>query len=304
MSYKIMQYQLKRKVKAFQFLIHELGFSMKEAQRLVDRKRVIVNGRKLTRKSAYISGDIGIVQFVPNSQNLLPIFQTPDFALFDKPSGVLIHPNSHQTDYSLTHEVKYLFGPKANITHRIDKETSGLVIVAKNRKAERKIKGAFEAREIKKGYLAYVHGRVESELFIDEPILKNSDFSEVKLKVYIHPEGKPSQTHITPLRYFKENDITLVEAMPLTGRQHQIRLHLFHVEHPIVGDPIYGISAHDAARYLDGIMTEEERIRLTGAKRLMLQANWIDFSYGNRFKIVSKIDFLEQINLCHKKQLL
>ncbi len=300
MSYKIIQYHVKRKVKAFQFLIHELGFSMKEAQRLVDRKRVIVNGKKLTKKSAYISGDIGIVQFVPNSRNLLPIFQTPDFALFDKPSGVLIHPTGHNTDYSLTHEVKYLFGPKANITHRIDKETSGLVIVAKNRLAERKIKRAFENREIKKGYLAFIRGNLDEELFIDEPILKNRDFSEVKLKVYIHPDGKPSQTHIKPLKYFQEQDITLVEALPLTGRQHQIRLHLFHVKHPIVGDPIYGIDTKNAAKYLDGDMSNDERIQLTGSSRLMLHANWIDFSYNNRYKIYSCIDFARQINLCQK----
>ena len=303
MSYKIMQYHVKRKVKAFQFLIHEAGFSMKEAQRLIDRRRVIVNGKKLTRKSAWISGEIGVVQFVPNSQNLLPIFQTPDLAIFDKPSGVLIHPNSHKTDYSLTHEVKYLFGPRANITHRIDKETSGLVIVAKDRKAERKIKSAFEHREIKKGYLAFVRGKLDRELFIDEPILKNSDFSEVKLKVYIHPDGKPSQTRIIPLRYFPEKEITLVEALPLTGRQHQIRLHLFHLKHPIVGDPIYGISAKDAARYLDGEMSAAERIRLTGAKRLMLHAHWIDFTYENRFKIYSRFDFADQINLCQKTPL-
>ena len=303
MSYKIMQYHVKRKVKAFQFLIHEAGFSMKEAQRLVDRKRVIVNGKKLTKKSAWISGEIGIVQFVPNSQNLLPIFQTPDLALFDKPSGVLIHPTSQKTDYSLTHEVKFLFGPKANITHRIDKETSGLVIVAKDRKSERKIKRAFEDREINKGYLAFVRGKLDKPLFIDEPILKNRDFSEVKLKVYIHPDGKPSQTHIYPLRYFKAQDVTLVEAVPLTGRQHQIRLHLFHVKHPIVGDPIYGISPKDAARYLDGLMSKEERIKLTGASRLMLHANWIEFNYQNRFKIYSHEEFAKKINLCHKIQL-
>ncbi len=300
MSYKIKQYHLKRKVKAFQFLIHELGFSMKEAQRLIDRQRVIVNGKKLIKKSAYIQGEIGIIQFVPNSQNLLPIFQTPDFAIFDKPSGVLIHPRNRETEYSLTHEIKYLFGPKANITHRIDKETSGLVIAAKDRKAERRIKRAFEDREIKKGYLAFVKGELKTELFIDEPILKNRDFSEVKLKVYIHPDGKPSQTHILPIQYFSDKNITLVEALPLTGRQHQIRLHLFHVKHPIVGDPIYGVSTKIAADYLDGKLTETERTELTGAKRLMLHANWIEFDYENRFKIYSNSGFEKEINLCQK----
>lgn len=303
MSYKIKQYKVERKVKAFQFLIHELGYSMKDAQRLIDRERVIVNGKTLTKKSAFIKGDIGIIQFVPNSQNLLPIFQTPDFAIFDKPTGVLVHPRNRETEYSLTHEIKYLFGPKANITHRIDKETSGLLVAAKSRKAERKIKLAFENREIKKGYLAFIRGKLENELFIDEPILKNRDFSAVKLKVYIHPDGKESQTIIKPINYFPEHDATLVEALPLTGRQHQIRLHLFHVKHPIIGDPIYGVDVQVAADYLDGKLSESDRIGLTGANRLMLHANWIEFSYENRFRIYSKYDFVKQINLCQKRPL-
>lgn len=300
MSFKIKQYHLPRKVKAFQFLIKDLGYSMNEAQRLIDRKRLIVNGKPLLKKSTSISGDVGVIQFVPNTQNLQPIFQTPDFALFDKPSGVLIHPNNRTTEYSLTHEIKYLFGPRANITHRIDKETSGLVIVAKDRKSERQIKRAFEERKIKKGYLAFVKGHLDKPLFIDEPILKNRDFSEVKLKVYIHADGKPSQTNIVPLQYFPEYNITLVEALPLTGRQHQIRLHLFHVKHPIVGDPIYGVSTAVAADYLDGKLSEDERIKLTGSSRLMLHANWIDFTYGNRYKIYTKVDFASKINLCQK----
>ncbi len=303
MSYKIKQYLVKRKIKAFQFLVHELGYSMKEAQRLIDRHRITVNGKILTKKSAYLHGEIGVVQFVPNSQNLLPIFQTPDFAIFDKPSGILIHPRNRETEYSLTHEIKYLFGPRANITHRIDKETSGLVIAAKDSKTERKIKLTFENREIKKGYLAFVRGRIDREIFIDEPILKNRDFSEVKLKVYIHPDGKPSQTIIRPIEYFADLDITLVEALPLTGRQHQIRLHLFHVKHPIVGDPIYGVETQAAADYLDGKLSEQERIDLTGASRLMLHANWIEFCYHNRFHIYSQTDFVKMINLCQKRQL-
>lgn len=303
MSFEIKTYYLKKKKKAFQFLKDELGYNMKEAQKLIDRERVYVNGKVLLKKSALIKGEIGIVHFVPKTQNILPIFQTPSFAIFDKPSGVLIHPRNRNTEYSLTHEIKYLFGDKANITHRIDKETSGLVIAAKDRKTERKIKLAFENREIQKGYLAFVQGKLENELFIDEPILKNRDFSEVKLKVYIHPDGKPSQTIIKPLQYFPGKNITLIEALPLTGRQHQIRLHLFHVKHPILGDPIYGVDTKIASDYLDGKLSDEERILYTGAPRLMLHANWIDFHYPNRFVIYSKFDFKNQINLCQKTPL-
>ena len=300
MSFTVKKYHLAKRTKAFKFLIDQLGYSMKEAQKLIDRQRVLVNGSVLMKKSAYIKGEIGIIEFVPQTQNLKPFFQTDTFALFDKPSGVLIHPRNRNTEYSLTHEIKYLFGSKANITHRIDKETSGIVIAAKDSKTEREIKLSFENREIKKGYLAFVRGKLENELFIDEPILKNRDFSEVKLKVYIHEEGKPSQTIIKPLHYYDDKNITLVEALPLTGRQHQIRLHLFHVKHPIVGDPIYGVSTQIASDYLDGKLTDQERIDYTGAPRLMLHANWIDFVYQNRFYIYSQYPFADDINLCQK----
>ena len=298
MSFTVKKYHLTHRKNAFKFLIDQLGYSMKDAQKLIDRQRVLVNGSILTKKSAYIKGEIGIIEFVPQTQNLKPFFQTHSFAIFDKPSGVLIHPRNRNTEYSLTHEIKYLFGPKANITHRIDKETSGIVIAAKNSRTERDLKLLFEKREIQKGYLAFVRGRLDNELFIDEPILKNRDFSEIKLKVYIHKDGKPSQTIIKPLHYYHKRNITLVEALPLTGRQHQIRLHLFHVKHPIVGDPIYGVSTQVASDYLDGKLTKHQRIIYTGAPRLMLHANWIDFTYQNRFKIYSQYPFTNEINLC------
>jgi 23S rRNA pseudouridine1911/1915/1917 synthase len=302
MSFSVKKYYLKKRTKAFKFLIDQLGYTMKDAQRLIDRERVLVNGKVLMKKSAFIKGEIGIIEFVPQTQNIKPIFQTPSFALFDKPSGVLIHPRNRETEYSLTHEIKYLFGAKANITHRIDKETSGLVIAAKDSLTEKKIKLAFENREIKKGYLAFVKGKLDKELFIDQPILKNRDFSEVKLKVYIHEDGKASQTIIKPLEYFPAYDATLIEALPLTGRQHQIRLHLFHVKHPIIGDPIYGVDTKIAANYLDGKLSDEERINYTGASRLMLHANWIDFHYGNRYIIYSKYNFKNDLTLCQKIQ--
>ena len=303
MSFEIKTYYLKKKKKAFQFLKDELGLSMKEAQKLIDRERLLVNGNVVRKKSALIKGEIGVIQFVPQTRGLQPLFQTPDFALFDKPSGVLIHPRNRHTEYSLTHEIKYLFGQRANITHRIDKETSGLVIAAKNSITEKRIKLAFEKREIKKGYLAFVRGKLQKELFIDEPILKNRDFSNVKLKVYIHPEGKSAQTFVQPIRYFPEYNATLIEALPLTGRQHQIRLHLFHVKHPILGDPIYGVDTKIAADYLDGLLTEEERMKYTGAPRLMLHANWIDFIYKGHYKIYSQYDFTNDLHLCQKKPL-
>ncbi len=292
LSYKIKKFTVKRKVKAFKFLMESFDLSMKDAQRWIDKKRLISNGDIVIKKPQEISGDIEVIVFEASTRGLVPIFETRDFAIYDKPSGVLIHPANRFTEYSLTHELKHRYGNGANITHRIDKETSGLVIVAKHKEAEISIKKLFESREVKKSYLAYVKGKINKKFFIDAPILKNREFDEIKLKVTIHEDGKSSQTIVEPLIYHDKEDITLIKATPLTGRQHQIRVHMFHVKHPIIGDPIYGVDVKVADNYLNGRLDEEERVKLTGAPRLMLHANTIEFTYKNYFKIISKMDFI------------
>jgi len=265
--------------------------TQKEAQRWIDKKRVITNGKSLSKKSAFIEGEVEVIVFETKTKGLLPIFETREFAIYDKPSGVLVHPSNRDTTYSLTHELKHRFGKDANITHRIDKETSGLVIVAKDKKSEIAIKEQFEAKKVKKTYLAYVKGKIKNSFKIDAPILKNREFSQIKLKCKIDKNGKPSQTIIEPLLYHKEQNITLIKAIPLTGRQHQIRVHLFHVGFPIVGDPIYGVDFKTADSYLNKNLDLKTRIEITGSKRLMLHANSVEFFCKNRYKIISKANF-------------
>ena len=289
MSYKIKKVFLQSKVKAFKFLMDNFQLTMPQAQRWIDKKRLYENGNLVIQKSVYIQGEIEVVVFVPTTKGLLPVFETNDFAVFDKPSGVLVHPTSKDSDYSLLDEVKFLFGCDANIVHRIDKETSGLVVTSKHKIAEKRLKLSFEKQEVKKGYLAIVKGKIEKELFIDAPIYKQKGELEIRLQVIIDERGKPSCTKVIPIRYFKENNTSLVEAIPLTGRQHQIRVHMFHVKHPILGDPIYGINPSDAISYLEGELSEKRRLKITGANRLMLHANWIRFHYNNPYMISSNL---------------
>ena len=291
LSYKIKKFHVQRKVKAFKFLMDYFQLSMKEAQRWIDKKRVYQNGQIVIQKSLEISGEIEVIVFEACSRGLSPLFETGDFAIFDKPSGLLIHPANRFTEYSLTHEIKHRYGNSANITHRIDKETSGLVVVAKHKKAEKGIKKLFEERRVQKSYLAYVKGKINNPMTIDAPIMKNREFDVIKLKVQIAEEGKSSQTIIEPICYHDGTDISLIKATPLTGRQHQIRVHMFHVEHPIIGDPIYGVATHVADAYLNKRLSQEERVKQTGAKRLMLHAQTIGFQYINRFEIVSRMPF-------------
>jgi len=271
--------------------MEQFGLNMREAQRWIDKNRLIVNGKVLKKKSQLISGEVEVIVFTPCTKNLHPIFESSDFALYDKPSGVLVHPANRNTNYSLTHEIKYKFGKDANITHRIDKETSGLVLIAKNKKSEIAIKRSFENKEVKKTYLAYVVGKINNNIIINEPILKNRNFSDIKLKVIIDKSGKSSLTEIEPIFYDSKRDISLIKAIPLTGRQHQIRVHLNHIGHPIIGDPIYGQSTNFTNTYLDGMLSDNDRIKYTGASRLLLHAQKIDFNYKNRFIISSLYDF-------------
>ncbi len=287
------QFEVKEKTPAYLFLMRELGMSQKIAQRMIAKGRLICNGEFVQKHQTILEGKVELIDFVAASRGLKPIFVTTDFALFDKPSGVLIHPQNRHTPYSLIDEIKHHFGYDANITHRIDQETSGLVLSANNKKSERVIKMMFENREMSKRYTALVHGHVSRETYIEAPLLRAEDESAlVRMVVKVHTTGKASQTNIVPIEYFPDLDMTLVEAHPRTGRQHQIRVHLFHVKHPIVGDPIYGQKEEDVIRFLDREISLEERKELSGARRLLLHASQLGFDYdGNRFDIHSTVDF-------------
>lgn len=282
--------------KAFRFLMQELGIPQSEAQRLIAKGRLSQEGVVMSNNAGYIEGSFDFICFEPVTLGLLPTFVEEEFAVYDKPSGLLVHPQNRHTPYSLNDEIKHRFGHDANITHRIDQETSGLVLAARNKISERALKMMFEERHITKRYLAMVKGHLSEPLDIQEPLLRREDSSSiVRMIVRVHPEGKSSRTFIKPLEYFPDTDTTLVEASPYTGRQHQIRVHLFHVKHPIVGDPIYGQNENDAVRFLDREMSIEERFANTGASRLLLHAHSLEFTYNDiPYHVISKEDFIAQ----------
>ena len=283
------------KQRAFKFLIKELGYTQKESQRLIANGRLFVNGDAMTIPTAEVEGEFEFVQYEPSTKGLKPFVEEERFVIFNKPSGVLIHPQNRDTEYSLVDELKYQFGLDANIAHRIDQETSGLVLCAKDKQSEKDLKALFEFRNIQKKYLALVHGEFKEEMVIEEPLLRREDESAVvRMVVKVHSDGKASKTTIRPLQYFEDKDMTLVECKPFTGRQHQIRVHLFHVKHPIVGDPIYGQKEEDILRFLDKEIELDERIKLAGASRLLLHAHELKFNiYSKDYCVTSNEDFIK-----------
>jgi len=277
---------------AFSLLMQRYNISMKEAQRLIDIKRLYCDNKVVELKNQPISGEIKLLLFKPLSKGLKPLFKTKDFLLFDKPSGLIIHPKKIQTPYSLLDEIR-IYGTKdSNAAHRIDKETSGLVIASMNKQSEIELKKMFEAKQIQKSYLAWVRGNTKDYFEVEEPIKIRKDYSTSKHKVKICKSGKYAKTIFKKLSYNKALDASLVKAIPITGRTHQIRIHLYSISHPILGDPLYGTTFEFATKYLDNNLSLEDRIKYSGAKRLMLHALSLEFRLnGIRYILKSKMDF-------------
>ena len=276
--------------KAYEILLQN-GYKMREAQRLIDKGRLICDGVVVSEKNALLSGEICLIDYETNPRGLKPIFECDKFAVFDKPSGVLSHPNGRHCEYSLNDEIWSLFGREASVAHRLDCETSGLIVVGKDKNAVVNLKKLFENRQVYKSYVALAQGKISENLRIEANMDLANDYDDVKMRMRICEDGKSAVTEISPIEYFADIDATLVRAVPLTGRQHQIRLHLFHVEHKILGEPLYGLSRPQIEKILDKEMSEIERILTTGAPRLLLHSDEICFKFnGVKYKIKSKFD--------------
>ena len=280
------------------FLLHEVGMSMSMAQKTLAKKRVFNNNGHIIENSQILECEyVKIYVFEGHTRGLKPIVEKENFALFDKPSGLMVHPVSRSNKYTLLDEIKYHFGDDANLAHRIDRETSGLVLVSKNKNADRTLKRMFENRYYQKEYLAIVQGEIKQSITINKPISKDNGKINIKMTTKNY-KGKDSCTFVTPIKYNNKSNTTLIKAVPYTGRQHQIRVHLDSIGHRILGDPIYGIEEEISNEYLLKKLSSKNRLRHTGANRLMLQANRILFTYdGVDYDILSKLILRELITL-------
>jgi 23S rRNA pseudouridine1911/1915/1917 synthase len=270
------------------FLIHELGLDPKIGQRLTSKGRIFDENMNTINTGETIPTEyIYIAVFEGVSRGLKPLIEFSDFAIFDKPTNLMVHPISKSTPYSLLDEIRFHFGEDANLIHRIDAETSGLVIVGKNKKSEIALKEMFQEKKYHKSYLAIAQGHIKEEITIDKGLDREGLVIGVRMKVC--DDGKESVTIIKPIKYNKEKDLTLIEAIPLTGRQHQIRVHLHSIGHTILGDPIYGVDDENAENYLNKTLSLEDRFEVTKSSRLWLHANYLEFTFKDiTYKIFSK----------------
>jgi 23S rRNA pseudouridine1911/1915/1917 synthase len=273
MPYKLIKYNSVLNKKVQLFMIQDLKISVKKTQKLLAKGRVFDTSMNPFKNGQIIkSSEIFISQFIPNTRNLKPIYENDFFAVFNKPNGVLCHPNSRDTQYSLLDEVLFLYGEDASLVHRLDRDTSGLILVSKDKKSDLILKSLFENRDIVKKYQVVVKGKIEKDIIIDEPISKSN--GSICIKMSVNKNGKNSITKIEPIKYDQNLNQTTLIATPLTGRQHQIRVHLDYIGHSIVGDTLYGIDEKLAIQYLDK--------KLIPNQRLMLHACYLEFNFNEQ----------------------
>lgn len=229
------------------------GISRSYVAGLADSGAVLVNGEKSGKSRKLKTGDRIEVDFsppreleaVPQNIPLDIVFEDDSLIVVNKPRGMVVHPAPGSPDGTLVNALLWHCGDslsgingvlRPGIVHRIDKDTSGLLVVAKNNTAHHSLAEQIACHSVERRYFAVAHGNIAEELVIEQPIGRNPND---RLKYCVTDKNsKYACTYCTPVQWFE--GFTRVSCRLKTGRTHQIRVHLAHVGHPIAGDPIYG----------------------------------------------------------------
>ncbi|NNP71870.1 RNA pseudouridine synthase [Acinetobacter defluvii] len=175
--------------------------------------------------------------YMPPQEPLKILYEDADLVVIEKPAGLLSVPGRLPEHHDSAYFRVLDKFPNAKITHRLDMATSGILMFAKHRDAEVAVSKMFQARSVHKNYIALVQGRLLGEGSVDVPLI--TDW-ENRPRQMVHFElGKPAKTLYQALSYDVEQAITRVLLTPITGRSHQLRVHMMHIGHPITGDKIY-----------------------------------------------------------------
>ncbi len=262
------------------FVAAHFSITRSQSKKLIEQKMVLLNDEVVSKAGSLVkNGDCVVVtlpdKIQPSLASDLPlsiVFENANLLIVDKPAGIVTHPDAHYQSDSLVQRVlahtalsSIGLPERPGVVHRLDKDTSGLVIFAKNDAAHLALTKIFADRKIAKYYVALVHGgsKLPDSGTINSPIDRNPR-DRKKMDVSASDKARHALSHFTVLQRFPQ--ATLVEVKIETGRTHQIRVHFSAINHPVVGDVTYGNSKLD--RQLEKILEHKIPRMILHAQRL------------------------------------
>ncbi len=266
-----MEVEVLKEERIDKYLAEELGISRSTVKKMIDEGFVLVNGKEVKASLILSEADElfvkdGFIKEASFEAEDIPInivYEDDDLLVINKKSGMVVHPGNSNTSGTLVnalmHYTKNLSNKEAfrpGIVHRIDKDTSGLMLVAKNDKAHDILAEGFKNKTIKREYIALVCGVIgEDSGVIDAPI--GRDAKDRKKMCVTSENSKKAVTHFKVLKRYE--DYTLLKLILDTGRTHQIRVHMKYIGHPVYNDPVYGKAYNDFGQFLHSASIDFEQ---------------------------------------------
>lgn len=266
-----MEVEVLREERIDKYLAEELDISRSTVKKMIDEGFVLVNGKEVKASLILSEADElfvkdGFIKEASFESEDIPInivYEDDDLLVINKKSGMVVHPGNGNTSGTLVnalmHYTKNLSNKEAfrpGIVHRIDKDTSGLMLVAKNDKAHDILAEGFKNKTIKREYIALVCGVIgEDSGVIDAPI--GRDAKDRKKMCVTSENSKKAVTHFKVLKRYE--DYTLLRLILDTGRTHQIRVHMKYIGHPVYNDPVYGKAYNDFGQFLHSASIDFEQ---------------------------------------------